>query len=1576
MNSPRSSYNMNKNKIEISMHRYIENKAQTSLICENPSYRQHIINTALENNKDPLFEAFVQRFYSYLHVDYMDAGKIDFFATIAHDSFAFCHNRTKSNKIQFIRDYSEKSSSIALQINTKDKPFIVDSIKGILLRAAVHIKILLHPIMNISRTEAGDLINIDEKGSDESIIFAILNGVTASIEQSLISQIENILEKIDIVIDSRQAISSQIEDLIAIASTTPEDKEFLKWVANENFTFLGALKYFADSNKETIVGDASIYENDKTYIKDLIKNAHASNVADIFLGKLNQISEISTGKFIDYILVPNDKGGDLFFGFYSSALYSQSIKTIPFLSNKLNYVLERSSFKIGGYNYRKLQSIVESFPRDALFQINQEDLYCISLHILSAMLARTLKLFIQADSSGEFLNVLVFMPIERLTPEIHLAINKYLVTKFNTKVITDEITDVSSHFCYLYVTLETSGATPEFSLADVEQELDALSARWHLSLIKELTTNLADVGGVSENTFPKEYQYRFSPQEGAEDWKFLHKLGKKHNLLFNLQARPQCDYVIKIYSTEKIILSDILPLIENLGFKALSEQMFAVQLGAKTKWLCEFALSASCNTNCSYDVMKHNIEEALTYMTSGTLENDSLCKLIVLAAFNWRQVSILKAITAYISQIGFTYSSDYVRSVLVKHHNFASLVITLFESKFDPKPHQAGKIDEITEGLGDLLNNITNNVEDKVLRTIWSTIDAMTRTNAYFETDGHFKPYISFKFNSRHVPDLPLPVPYAEIFVYGHNFEGIHLRGGKVARGGIRWSDRIADYRTEALGLMKAQMTKNTVIVPVGSKGAFYVKISADNIDRKTYMEKVVECYKNFLRGLLDLTDNIIDNKIVRNADLVIYDEDDPYLVVAADKGTATFSDYANGVSQEYHFWLQDAFASGGSAGYDHKNMGITAKGAWISVARHFAEIGVDVQKDNFTVVGIGDMSGDVFGNGMLLSNSLQLVAAFNHKHIFIDPAPDAKASFTERMRLFAAPGSQWSDYNPSLISKGGGVYERSAKKIILSDEARILLNVNADSITPDELINKILRAKVDLIWNGGIGTYVKASSESHLEVGDKANDNVRCNGNQLCAKIVAEGGNLGVSQLGRIEYGKYGGKINTDFIDNSAGVDCSDHEVNIKIALGQAVKNSTITLDERNKLLAEMTDNVAALVLVDNYKQTQALSLLEHSIAYNIGMFAKLISTLEKEILLNREVEFLPSDAELIRRAATHEKLTRPELSVILSYSKMYIYKELLTSKIAEDKFSESLLLDYFPEIMKKRFEEEIHSHQLRKEIILTIITNKIVNQLGGPIIEHIKAETGVKLCDIVRAYIIVNEIFGIDELWAETENLSGVVKAVVQIDIFSELIKLMRRGISWFARNLSYPIDVSSAISTYGTTVKEVYHLAGSFLLGEAKLKLDNKIAGYESSNVPSDLAYKIAIMDSGISALDIVTISIATGHSGKDIAELYFKIADRFEIDWLRKCTEKQLIDSYWNRMSVQAIKDDLYDKQRRLLHKILDAQKENINLEQWINTNITQVKIFMDFLSSLHLQEIIDLNMVILANKQFEMLLRKV
>lgn len=754
-------------------------------------------------------------------------------------------------------------------------------------------------------------------------------------------------------------------------------------------------------------------------------------------------------------------------------------------------------------------------------------------------------------------------------------------------------------------------------------------------------------------------------------------------------------------------LSDLLPLIENLGFKAIDEESFFIKgnRNIKDSWIYKFILSVPEQIEGDYNVLKTNVEDVLDKLSMGLLANDSLSKLVVLSSLNWWQIKVLKGLTRYLHQTGFTYGKGYVQLTLIKHHRYTELLLDLFDAKFNPETKLNNQRSDIESKIISYLDTVSSSSEDKVLRHMFNLITSMVRTNCYqIDNSGVRKNYLSFKFNSSLVLGLPLPVPYAEIFVYSNEFEGIHLRGGKVARGGIRWSDRGEDYRVEVLGLMKAQMTKNSVIVPVGSKGGFFPLFNKDGLSQQDYLSKIIDCYKNFLRGLLDLTDNIVEGNVIYPKNTIIYDKEDPYLVVAADKGTASFSDYANSVSLEYNFWLGDAFASGGSVGYDHKKMGITAKGAWISVKRHFEEIGIDVQRDEITVVGIGDMSGDVFGNGLLRSETIKLVAAFNHIQIFIDPNPDPELSFKERRRLFNLPGSKWSDYDSKLISIGGGVFERTAKLIKLSPEIQSLLDISVNELSPEDLIKAILQANVDLIWNGGIGTYIKSENENHFEIGDKSNDILRCDAKNIRAKVIAEGGNLGISQQGRIEYSKIGGRVNTDFIDNSAGVDCSDHEVNIKIALNQAVFSGKLSLEERNKLLVEMTHQVEELVLIDNFKQTQAITIAQLSPSSTVEAFSQLIQVLEGEKLLDRAVEFLPNEAELTRRSIAKEGLTKPELAVLLSYSKMSVCKELVNAKLTDEEYFEDYLINYFPKLCKK---------DSGKKFLITHCVKKLLEQL-----------------------------------------------------------------------------------------------------------------------------------------------------------------------------------------------------------------------------------------------------------------------
>ncbi|WP_342270705.1 NAD-glutamate dehydrogenase [Rickettsia endosymbiont of Orchestes rusci] len=1587
------------------------------LNCQVPSYKTEILELSTPRKGELFYIEFIQKFLTYIPIDYDFNNRRELFQNFADQAFEFFKKRrVGSKKLAVTTSIIENDPVVNILILMDNKPHIVDAIVCLLANINLPTKFLLHPVINCIRDDKGGLLKIvdtpanDEAKAESLLHISILGNLDKEAITALKEALSERLDELEQGYNVSPKLIARLDELAMLISKNQqlcnndklncnESSEFLRWLKNDNLIFLGMLDFDVKSLKLTKEeGVTKIWQNIKSEIDDIIKCSanplHQNQL--IILGKVNSISLIHPDNLVDYILVKNlDKNGEyisgsIIFGIYNFPIYYQSISDIPLLRQKLNFVLEKAGFSLSGYNADKLKILMESLPREAFIQVDEGDLYCMCLHMLSSMMSKKLKLFIQYDWSSSFLNIIIFLPRERLTSEIHNKIDCYLTEKFGSKILSNYITEVAGSFSYLFVTLEAVDKNQiNFEAEIIQQDLDRISTRWsedfYLKLSKKFGEYQAGINlKLFDAVFPADYRQKFPPEIALIDIEYLTKASNKQKCLFNLVAINESEFHLKIYSPSvKLILSNILPPIENLGFKAIDEQSFVIKEVGEIKgsWVYNFILTSSVPVKDDITELKINVEEALDKMTSGLLANDSLSKLIVLAGFNWKQVKLIKALTRYLHQTGFMYGKGYVQLTLIKHPVYTRMLVGLFNIKFNPVRLSDKKLTEIKENINNYLATVTISSEDQVLRSMFYIIEAIIRTNYYQlvpnDSDNKVvnKHCLAFKFDSSKVPNLPQPIPFAEIFVYSKDFEAVHLRGGKVSRGGIRWSDRAEDYRLEALGLMKAQMTKNSVIVPVGSKGCFFINFTLDGLKREEYMAKVVECYKNFLRGMLDITDNIIDGKVVQPKDTVIYDQEDPYLVVAADKGTASFSDYANSVAHEYNYWLGDAFASGGSAGYDHKKMAITSKGAWIAVINHFQIMGIDVQKDPITMVGIGDMSGDVFGNGMLRSKVVKLVAAFNHKHIFIDPSPDPLLSFNERLRLFNLRESNWSDYDIKLISQGGGVFERSSKSIKLTPEIKALLEINENEATPEELIRFILKANVDLLWNGGIGTYIKGKTESNLEIGDKANDNLRCNGLEIRAKVIAEGGNVGVSQQGRVEYAKKGGRINADFIDNSAGVDCSDHEVNIKIALTGAVTSGKITLEERNKLLIDMTKQVEELVLVDNYKQTQAITVMQLSPTSTVGIFSQFIDILEEEKILVRSNEFLPTAEELNKRAVNGEPLTRPELCVLLSYSKRSAYHELITATFSHDKYFDSCLINYFPELMRDKFRLEILAHPLKHEIIRTVVTNKIINHLGGPLVSILKRETGTALCDIVRSFIIICEIFDLDNIWEQAESLPVNIDYNIKIDMFTEIAKLMRRGIAWFIKHVKHPINISDTIEEFFEPTQILRKIVGGMLVEEAKAKLEDKLKYYIASGVDESFANIIVTLDSLVSVFDIIYITKQTGGNNIEIASLYFSVGNRFNIDWLRKACEKQLNNSYWSRLGIQSLKDDLYDKQRKLLIKIINKSKSTIDLDLWIDNNKSLVQNFLDFMKEIKLQENVDLNIIILANKKFEKFLQK-
>lgn len=1101
-----------------------------------------------------------------------------------------------------------------------------------------------------------------------------------------------------------------------------------------------------------------------------------------------------------------------------------------------------------------------------------------------------------------------------------------------------------------------------------QKDIELSVVDWNQRLKLLLPSHLRNLIKIDENNsiFPYNYCYKFKAHEALFDLDNLIKVNQNSTAIYCLNLQ-EAKISIKIYSTAEQTLASLMPNFENLGLYILNEESYTIEETEffKKSWL--YIFEAKNIKFKDYVEVKERLTEALAKIFSKDLISDSLCKLITTADFNWLEVKLFKALTKYLQQIGFSFDQIYIASILVKHSNITILLKQYFETKFKANSSKTD-LDKISVKISQHLARIIVTCEDQAIRSIFCLIKAIVRTN-FFKASNHLGKVITFKFDSSKISFMPKPVPYREIFVYSNEFEAIHLRGGKIARGGIRWSDRAQDYRSEILGLMKAQMTKNSIIVPVGSKGGFFLNFSPDDYPGDLYKAKVIQCYQAFLRALLEITDNIIDETVVLAKDIIAYDEADPYLVVAADKGTASFSDYANSVAHEHNYWLGDAFASGGSRGYDHKKLAITAKGAFISANAHLETLNIEpyyLPK----IIGIGDMSGDVFGNGMLLSKKIKLVAAFNHSHIFIDPEPELLSSYQERLRLFDKPNSNWSDYKTNILSKGGAIYERAEKILTLSLESCKLLNLVDDKIRPNDLIKYILKADVDLIFNGGIGTYIKASHENHKDVCDKSNDPLRVDANEVKAKVIVEGGNLGITQAGRLEFSKGGGLINTDFIDNSAGVDCSDHEVNIKIAFAIALKNSLITQQDRDSLLTQMTEEIVELVLRDNYEQVRAIDLTLASAPDLLQNYSLLIDYWEKLGLIERALEFLPSKKEIQQRIDSKQNLERPEIAVILSYSKN-IAKAQLNEQINQyDEYYNQILIAYFPTLMHIKFKEVIINHPLKKEIITTCLINNIFNKLGGAYINDIAIETGAELYDIIKSYSIAAAVFDLNELWLNVEKAQASKE--LKFEALLKVIILIRRSIIWFIKYIPNNFTIEQAIKSYKEPAKSLISTVNNYLNQDDVHSYSQELLKYSSlGNVGM-----IAISNILVSLLDVIYIAKQTSALDTAVTKLYFDIGDKFELNWLRLFVDKKLSNSYWQGLVIQTLKDDFYNKQRILTITILKFSQEENNLDNWLKINYKPYEAFMNFMIMLKKQEKANINMLMIANKKLDIMLHKI
>ena len=1487
------------------------------------------------------------------------------------------------------------SSHTIVEIVVRDMPFLVDSVRMSLNRQGITAHLLLHSPLSLERDNNNHLTGFKEASQNgngnekETVLFIEIDRQTSKKDlQNLTKELHSVVDEVSLAVNDWQEMASQlntvcnnIEDLNLPCDENDIDqtRRFLNWLADHNFTMMGYRYY----SVKAIEGDHRwIPDNDSSL--GLMKNSisererllsklpatareEALSKNPLMLTKTNTRSQVHRPAFMDYIGVKAfNKEGQVvgehrFLGLYSASFYNASVTQLPILSDKIEKICELSGFEPGTHAYKAFVNIVETYPRDELLQTPAEELKQIVMGIFQMQERGITRLFIRKDVFGRFFSCMVFVPRERYNTELRKETQALLKESLGA-VEEVEFTTFFSESVYArtHYIARVEDNNAEYDVKEIEQNIIELTKTWNDRLATAISQAFGEASGKAlerkyNKAFSRSYMEQNLPSAALIDIDKLETLNDDHKLdmlFYRPQEEGKDSQVVKLklfHKAEPIHLSDVLPMLENFGLRVIDESPFKITCSeGELNWVMDFTMLHKAGEKLDMEKAQSLFQDAFAKVWAHTLEDDAFNRLILGAGLTGRKVTILRAYAKYMRQTGSSFSRDYIANTLSNYPQIAKALVSFYDIRFDPKKKRSQKKEDgILEDIKGQLDNVSNLDDDRIIRRYLDMMLATLRTNFYQGDDeGNEKPYVSFKVAPEQIPDMPLPLPKFEIFVYSPKVEGVHLRGGKVARGGLRWSDRQEDFRTEILGLVKAQQVKNTVIVPVGAKGGFVCKKLPTEQGREAMLAEGKECYRTFIRSLLDITDNIVNGEVVPPQNVVRLDEDDPYLVVAADKGTATFSDIANGISDDYNFWMGDAFASGGSIGYDHKKMAITARGAWESVKRHFREIGIDCQTTDFTCVGIGDMAGDVFGNGMLLSKHIRLVAAFNHLHIFFDPSPDAAASYKERQRLFENPRLSWDDYDKELISKGGGVFNRSAKSIKLTPEMKKCLGTRQMTMTPNELIHNILKMEVDLIWNGGIGTYVKSTKESDAEVGDRANDDLRVNGKDVRAKVVGEGGNLGLTQLGRIEYAANGGRVNTDFIDNVGGVDCSDNEVNIKILLNNLVANGDLTLKQRNNLLYEMTDDVAQLVLEDCYRQTQSISITERAGVSALKEQLRFIHGLEREGRLNRELEFIPTDDEISDRVAADKGFTRPELSVLIAYGKMVLKDELDIPAITQNPYHEQMLIKAFPEVLRERFAEQMQQHPLRGEIIATKLTNAMINDMGLNFVFRMQEETGASVDEIADAYSIVKGIFDIGPLWEQIEDLDNQIDADLQLRMLEEARRIMRRTARWYIRHGNKSLGIQEAIDAYRSTFEDLSKNLKNYLVDDEYAMLERHTESLIDEGVPKAIALPVARFSNMFSILDIAQIDADDKRDTPVIAKLYFQLGNRLELHWFLEQINNQAVSNHWQALARASYREELDWQQRSITANLLasrpDASDADEILSDWIDNNQALLK----------------------------------
>ncbi|GIJ45646.1 NAD-glutamate dehydrogenase [Virgisporangium aliadipatigenens] len=1493
----------------------------------------------------------------------------------------------------------EDGAHTAIEIVTDDMPFLVDSVAAALAARGLDTHLVVHPLFVVSREPLGALREIQvgvepEDAEPDQLVESWMRIQTdvvreASEREELHNDLVRVLTDVREVVEDWQKMRAralELADELSKASLPVPAKditdsiELLRWLVDDHFTFLGYREYRLDKGDEGELVLAAqlgtglgILRGDRPKpraLKTMSPESYAKALEKrlLIITKANSRATVHRSAYLDYIgFKIFDEAGEVigerrFLGLFSTAAYRTSVRELPVVRRKVAEVVERAGVSPRSHSGKDLMEILETYPRDELFQIATDQLHRSVMGVLRLAGRRQVRLFVRRDAYGRFISCLVYLPRDRFTTASRLKMQDILLRELNGVGVdyTTRVTESMLARIHFIVRTDPTNPPGEIDVEALTALMSAASRLWEddFRLVLERQVGGAGVRELYNRyatALPDPYKDGYSPEEAVKDIAKIELLDEPGDLVMHLFRRRKndADVRFKVFRQDRpMLLSAVLPVLHSLGVKVTDERPYEVRRSDSTVYLYDFGLQLPAGSRDIVDV-RSQVENAFSASWRGEAEVDGFNALVLTAGLTWRQVVVLRAYAKYLRQAGTVFSQDYMEQTLLAYPGIAALLVALFETRFDPslrldESDRALQAKELVEALHRQLDAVTSLDQDRIVRSYLTLITSTLRTSFFQRADGRPKSYTAFKLDPMSIPDLPAPRPKYEIFVYSPRFEGVHLRFGSVARGGLRWSDRREDFRTEILGLVKAQMVKNAVIVPTGAKGGFVLKRSTPAGDREALMAEGVACYRLFISALLDVTDNLIGGEVVPPRDVVRHDADDTYLVVAADKGTATFSDIANEISLRYGHWLGDAFASGGSAGYDHKKMGITARGAWEVVKHHFRALGHDTQTQDFTVVGVGDMSGDVFGNGMLLSEHIRLVAAFDHRHVFLDPDPDASVSFRERKRMFDLPRSSWADYDTSLISEGGGVWPRTAKSIPVAPQVRAVLGLpeTVTTLTPPELMRAIVKAPVDLFWNGGIGTYVKASTESHGDVGDKANDAIRVNGRDLRCRVVGEGGNLGLTQCGRIEFARYGGPehtggyVATDFIDNSAGVDCSDHEVNIKILLSRV----DLPEAERNALLAAMTDEVADLVLRDNYFQATALGNAQSQAASLLPVHQRLITDLERRGALDRALEFLPDDEDLAQRGQSGTGLTKPEFAVLMAYVKIVLEHEILDSDLPDDPWTRDVLRDYFPTPLRERFAAEMDEHPLRREIVTTAVVNEAVNRGGVSFFFRAADETGASVADVLRAYVVIREVYGLRELWAATQALDNRVSTQAQTAVYLEGRRLLDRSVRWLVSNRRSPIDVEGEIARLRPGVTALLPRLGELFRGNERESLRRHERELVDLGLPEQVATDATRGMYGFGLLDVVEVANTTGRPLEDVAGVYFALSERFRVDYLLSRISGLPRADRWQTLARMALRYDLYAALAALTGEVLAgtaAGDAEARVTEWEQTNAVAI-----------------------------------